>query len=161
MSHEVALLDVNLLFAISEPAQVHHSIAMKWFSRLNQPWAICGITEAGFLRVATNPRVGARSIPQATAFITRLTSRPNCVFWSVSESWVQLARPLGPASMATSKLPTPTCLDLPLPIAELLSHWIEPCSHWPARNSEIMCSCSARFSLGTTTHQASLNRAQS
>ena len=69
---------------------------MKWFSRLNQPWAICGITEAGFLRVATNPRVGARSIPQATAFITRLTSRPNCVFWSVSESWVQLARPLGP-----------------------------------------------------------------
>lgn len=96
MSHEVALLDVNLLFAISEPAQVHHSIAMKWFSRLNQPWAICGITEAGFLRVATNPRVGARSIPQATAFITRLTSRPNCVFWSVSESWVQLARPLGP-----------------------------------------------------------------
>ena len=96
MSHEVALLDVNVLYAISEPAQVHHSVAMKWFSRLNQPWAICGITEAGFLRIATNPRVGAHSIAQATAFLTRLTSHPGFVFWPISESWVQLARPLSP-----------------------------------------------------------------
>lgn len=58
--HRVALLDVNLLVALFDPDHVHHELAHDWFADHEADgWATCPVTEAGFLRVLTNPAYGA------------------------------------------------------------------------------------------------------
>jgi toxin-antitoxin system PIN domain toxin len=53
----VALLDVNILVALFDPDHVHHDLAHDWFAdhRANG-WATCPMTEAGFVRVVSNPK---------------------------------------------------------------------------------------------------------
>src|SRR5713226_6496670 len=48
----IALLDVNVLVALFDPAHVHHEAAHAWFgaNRKNR-WATCALTENGFVRV--------------------------------------------------------------------------------------------------------------
>lgn len=49
----VALLDVNVLIALFDPAHVHHEVAHDWFAdRRSAGWATCPLTENGFLRTA-------------------------------------------------------------------------------------------------------------
>lgn len=49
----VALLDVNVLLALFDPAHVHHEVAHDWFSDERESgWATCPLTENGFLRTA-------------------------------------------------------------------------------------------------------------
>jgi uncharacterized protein len=52
----VALLDVDVLIALFDPAQVHHEAALAWFevNRENR-WATCPLTENAFVRVLSNP----------------------------------------------------------------------------------------------------------
>lgn len=56
----VALLDVNVLVALFDPDHVHHELAHDWFAdhRANG-WATCPLTEAGFVRVLSNPAYGS------------------------------------------------------------------------------------------------------
>jgi uncharacterized protein len=50
------LLDVNLLISLAWPNHVHHAAARVWFAgRSGQPWATTPVTEAGFVRVSSNP----------------------------------------------------------------------------------------------------------
>jgi toxin-antitoxin system PIN domain toxin len=50
------LLDVNLLISLAWPNHVHHSPARAWFTARNgEPWATTPVTEAGFVRVSSNP----------------------------------------------------------------------------------------------------------
>lgn len=50
----VALLDVNVLVALFDPAHVHHEIAHDWFAdHRKRGWATCPLTENGFLRTAS------------------------------------------------------------------------------------------------------------
>jgi len=50
------LLDVNLLIALAWPNHVHHGAARAWFgARDGRPWATSPVTEAGFVRVSSNP----------------------------------------------------------------------------------------------------------
>ena len=52
----VALLDVNVLVALFDPDHVHHDVAHDWFAGEGRPgWATCPLTEAGFVRVLSNP----------------------------------------------------------------------------------------------------------
>jgi toxin-antitoxin system PIN domain toxin len=54
-----ALLDVNVLIALFDETHVHHETAHDWFADNRAGgWATCAITENGFLRVLTNPRLG-------------------------------------------------------------------------------------------------------
>lgn len=49
----VALLDVNVLVALFDPAHVHHEVAHDWFADNREVgWATCPLTENGFLRTA-------------------------------------------------------------------------------------------------------------
>jgi toxin-antitoxin system PIN domain toxin len=62
------LLDVNALVAISLPNHVHHDVAADWFVEEHATgWATCPVTESGFVRVATNPRLADPPVHQADA----------------------------------------------------------------------------------------------
>ncbi len=50
------LLDVNLLIALLWPPHEGHDKAQRWFAEnANQGWATCPITQAGFVRIVSNP----------------------------------------------------------------------------------------------------------
>ena len=63
----MALLDVNALVALAWDAHVHHEAMSAWFDQRQGPWATCAVSEAGFVRVSSNPKVivGALSIVEA------------------------------------------------------------------------------------------------
>jgi toxin-antitoxin system PIN domain toxin len=53
-----SLLDVNALVALAWDSHVHHAAVRTWFSRNSKHgWATCPITENGFVRVSSNPKV--------------------------------------------------------------------------------------------------------
>jgi toxin-antitoxin system PIN domain toxin len=54
----MTLLDVNALVALAWDSHIHHASIRKWFAaKASQGWATCPITESGFVRVSTNPKV--------------------------------------------------------------------------------------------------------
>jgi uncharacterized protein len=63
----VALLDVNALVALAWDTHVHHEAIGAWFDARTGPWATCPVSEAGFVRVSSNPRVLAGAIGVAEA----------------------------------------------------------------------------------------------
>lgn len=63
----MGLLDVNTLVALAWDAHVHHEAVAAWFDRHTGPWATCPVSEAGFVRVSTNPAVLAGAISVANA----------------------------------------------------------------------------------------------
>lgn len=68
----VALLDVNVLVALFDPAHVHHEIAHDWFAdHREQGWATCPLTENGFLRTAGTV-AGASEFVTVAALADRL-----------------------------------------------------------------------------------------
>jgi toxin-antitoxin system PIN domain toxin len=54
----VALLDVNALVALAWDSHVHHARMRGWFEAHSEAgWATCPLTESGFVRVSSNPKV--------------------------------------------------------------------------------------------------------
>lgn len=52
------LLDVNVLVALAWDSHVHHVAVRRWFAEgAGDGWATCSITELGFVRVCSNPKV--------------------------------------------------------------------------------------------------------
>ena len=52
------LVDVNVWFALSYVAHVHHSIARSWFDGTESDQAaLCRITQSGLLRLLTNSKI--------------------------------------------------------------------------------------------------------
>ncbi len=71
----MALLDVNALVALAWDAHVHHATIRSWFAASAQDgWATCPITESGFVRVSSNPKVLPHpiSVEQARAVLRAL-----------------------------------------------------------------------------------------
>jgi hypothetical protein len=87
------LLDVNVLIALAEPKHVHHQAVMRWFNTPGLDWGLCAFTEAGFLRVATNPIAASYTVAESTAVLASLTSHPGYRFWPITAGWVHLAAP--------------------------------------------------------------------
>jgi uncharacterized protein len=85
----VALLDVNVLVALFDPAHVHHEAAHAWFgaNRKNR-WATCALTENAFVRVLSNPAYpGSRTtVEDAAARLRAFCSEGPHVFWTDSVS---------------------------------------------------------------------------
>ncbi|HET6879059.1 MAG TPA: TA system VapC family ribonuclease toxin, partial [Pirellulales bacterium] len=48
---------VNLWLALAFDAHVHHSSALGWFESSSETSYFCRLTQQGFLRLATNPKV--------------------------------------------------------------------------------------------------------
>jgi toxin-antitoxin system PIN domain toxin len=64
----IALLDVNVLVALFDPDHIHHDLAHDWFAGQRATgWATCPMTEAGFIRVVSNPRYQPDALRPAAA----------------------------------------------------------------------------------------------
>lgn len=70
----MALLDVNALVALAWDTHVHHEAIAAWFDGGNGPWATCPVSEAGFVRISSNPKVlvGALSVDEARSVMCDL-----------------------------------------------------------------------------------------
>ena len=89
------LADVNVLIALTNEDHVHHETVTRWFDTSgHQDWGVCAFTEAGFLRVMTNPKVGSRTVEEATEVLAALCNHAGYRFWPISESWAALAAPI-------------------------------------------------------------------
>lgn len=87
------LLDVNVLVALVEPGHEHHKKVQAWFGASGKGGlGLCPLTEAGFLRVTTNPAFspGPRTMEQAMAILQVLKDHPHYSYWEMKESWVDL-----------------------------------------------------------------------
>lgn len=85
----IALLDVNVLVALFDPAHVHHEPAHQWFGvHRGDGWAACPITENGFLRVVSNPTYPGRrtTVEDALDRLRRFQASGDHHFWPDSLS---------------------------------------------------------------------------
>ncbi len=64
----MALLDVNALVALAWDSHVHHARMREWFAAHGTAgWATCPVSESGFVRVSSNPKVLPSPISVAAA----------------------------------------------------------------------------------------------
>ena len=57
------LLDVNVLIALLWPPHEDHGRAQRWFAQnAEQGWATCAMTQAGFVRIVSNPAFSRRPV---------------------------------------------------------------------------------------------------
>ncbi|MDR3749985.1 MAG: PIN domain-containing protein [Terracidiphilus sp.] len=91
-----SLLDLNVLIALTYPEHKHHQKARNWLtSSGRERLGICPLTEAGFLRVTTNPAFHPRprTLEQAIAILQALKGRDDYWYCPIDESWVTLTAP--------------------------------------------------------------------
>lgn len=80
----VYLLDVNLLVALLWSNHEHHAAAQEWFEAHHRArWATCPLTQAGFVRISSNPRVfpNAPSPAKAVELLESNLKHPRHDFW--------------------------------------------------------------------------------
>jgi toxin-antitoxin system PIN domain toxin len=90
------LLDLNVLIALTDEEHVHYLKAQKWFdSSGREDWGVCPLTEAGLVRVTTNPlaRNPPHSFEKAADVLADLARRPGYRFWPITDSWAALTAP--------------------------------------------------------------------
>jgi toxin-antitoxin system PIN domain toxin len=88
------LLDLNVLIALVDVDHGHHGAALRWFDREGgTSWGTCVLTEAGFIRVMANPRMGGYSVAKATEILAILTGHPGHRHWPVVDGWGALSAP--------------------------------------------------------------------
>ena len=93
MSKPKYLLDVNVLIAVSDSDHLHHKIAMRWFNTPALDWGLCALSEAGFLRISANSKMGKLTVEQSITLLTSLTRHPGYRFWPIMAGWANLAAP--------------------------------------------------------------------
>lgn len=79
-----ALLDVNVLLALSNPKHTHHEIAHDWFADHHAlGWATCAVTQNGFIRVLSNTaaRAGTFRPAEVVDLLRRFCAAKEHVFW--------------------------------------------------------------------------------
>jgi toxin-antitoxin system PIN domain toxin len=85
----IALLDVNVLVALVDPAHQNHEDAHRWFGRNRKyGWATCPITINGCIRVLSNPAYPTVDVTPAEAgrLLRTACSSPEHHFWEDSVS---------------------------------------------------------------------------
>jgi uncharacterized protein len=90
------LLDVNVLVALLWPAHESNQRALRWFHRLGRKsWATCGITQAGFVRIISNPAFtrDALSPQQAIELLETNAGHPAHRFWKDESGFLSLVAP--------------------------------------------------------------------
>lgn len=87
------LLDVNVLIALLDSNHEHHRSVGHWF--VAHKWRtvnLCPLTEAGFLRIRTNPKYpgGQCGMDEAIAVLQSFKGHPDCCYQAIDKSWVDL-----------------------------------------------------------------------
>ena len=82
---KICLPDINVWIALASDLHIHHLSATEWFSSLeSRSVAFCRVTQMGFLRLVSNPKVmGADSVNQREAWkLYESMSRDERVFFA-------------------------------------------------------------------------------
>lgn len=111
----VFLLDLNVLLALFWPAHTHHKAAHRWFERHgHRGWATCPITQAGFVRILSNPSFSpdAPSLPEALAVLRENQSHPAHRFWADEIDFAEAVRPFGNRLLSHSRVTDAYLLSL-------------------------------------------------
>jgi uncharacterized protein len=92
------LLDLNVLVALTDVEHIHRQRAERWFLSTGKGnWGVCPLTEAGFIRVTTNPAMqpGIITLERAIAILQALRVHPGYHYWPITdgESWVAVTAP--------------------------------------------------------------------
>ncbi|HSU89886.1 MAG TPA: TA system VapC family ribonuclease toxin [Sporolactobacillaceae bacterium] len=85
----IALLDVNVLVALFDPAHIHHEAAHNWFGRnRSRRWATCALTENALIRILSNASYPGRrtTVADAASRLQTFCSNREHFFWSDSIS---------------------------------------------------------------------------
>lgn len=90
------LVDVNVLIALAHEDHRSHEKVKDWFRvspRLR--WSTCPLTEAGFVRVVSNPAYQrpAVSLVDALAMLTALRALPGHQFWPLDFGFEEAVAP--------------------------------------------------------------------
>jgi toxin-antitoxin system PIN domain toxin len=75
---------VNVLVSLAWPNHVHHQAAHAWFKQNRRHgWATSPLTQSGFVRVSSNPRIilEARQPGDALLLLRQMTALSGRVFW--------------------------------------------------------------------------------
>ncbi len=78
------LLDTNLLIALLWPSHDRHDLALKWFTRQRtKGWATCPVTQAGFVRIVSNPAFSRDAVQprEAIQVLAANTATKGHTFW--------------------------------------------------------------------------------
>ena len=84
-----SLLDTNVLIALLWPSHQDHQTAVRWFAaNRSKGWATCPVTEAGFVRIVSNPAFSRDAVSprEATGLLAANTSATDHVFWAADRS---------------------------------------------------------------------------
>jgi uncharacterized protein len=79
------LLDVNVLIALLWPPHEAHARAQRWFAHnARQGWATCAMTQAGFVRIVSNPAFSRRAVSPRDALevLSGSLQHPAHRFWA-------------------------------------------------------------------------------
>lgn len=79
------LLDVNVLVALAWPGHASHERAQRWFAgHSGEGWATCPFTQAGFVRVVSNPAFSPHAVTPAEAIraLHITIAHPGHRFWA-------------------------------------------------------------------------------
>lgn len=78
------LLDTNFLIALLWPSHEQHDLAVKWFTRHRaRGWATCPLTQAGFVRIVSNPAFSRDAVQprEAIQVLSANTAAKDHAFW--------------------------------------------------------------------------------
>ena len=78
------LLDTNLLIALLWPSHERHNLALKWFiGHRSKGWATCPFTQAGFVRIVSNPAFSRDAVQprEAMYVLAANTAAKDHAFW--------------------------------------------------------------------------------
>jgi uncharacterized protein len=90
------LLDVNVLVALAREDHAAHRDVKGWFQgRGARRWATSALTEAGFVRVVSNPRFSETplDVSEVMAMLAALTTLPGHQFWPIDFNFAEAAAP--------------------------------------------------------------------
>src|SRR2546426_9205272 len=131
---KVCLLDVNTLVALLWTNHEQHEAARAWFlAHQRGGWATCPLTQTGFIRVSSNPRVfpDAPSPGKAAEILAANLGHANHHFWKDEIPFAQAVAPLGRVCRVINRSRTLICSDWPFTSAarwQLLMRRSAPCS---------------------------------
>jgi toxin-antitoxin system PIN domain toxin len=92
------LLDVNVLIALLWPPHEDHRRAQRWFAQnALQGWATCAMTQAGFVRIVSNPAFSGRAISprDAVEVLGGSLQHPSHRFWTSDIGVAEAMAPFG------------------------------------------------------------------
>ena len=88
------LLDVNVLVALLDETHVHHRPVKSWLATGGLDWGVCALTEMGFVRLITNPKLPyVEPMESARLVLADLANRPGYRYWPITSSWTSLIAP--------------------------------------------------------------------